>query len=237
MGKLNRAQKQVQIASARLPQIGTVIRDENGSFTVGPIPGIGGPFDTAASFVQAWAAHIQYPYDQNYIRGCVPPHFIDKILEGIEKLPKRLAELAISGKYFKTGGPFPIRHTDLWHSNIVVTTMFNVLGVIDWEGAYTVPWELIDAPRFLYTIPRLLNPPEQYSEDGEPLDQDEIVQWAEKANYAVMVRQAEQIANTDHMLSNVLSDKDSQDLAATFHLFGEGKIGLYSRALDYFESK
>lgn len=47
---LTRAHAQVQIASARLSQIGTVTRTTDGGFIAGPIPGIGGPFDTAASF-------------------------------------------------------------------------------------------------------------------------------------------------------------------------------------------
>uniref|UniRef100_A0A8H7NMP7 Uncharacterized protein n=1 Tax=Bionectria ochroleuca TaxID=29856 RepID=A0A8H7NMP7_BIOOC len=52
---------QVQIASARLPQIGTVSRSQDGSFTVGPIPGLGVPFNTAASFIRAWSANAKYP--------------------------------------------------------------------------------------------------------------------------------------------------------------------------------
>ncbi|CAG9946352.1 unnamed protein product [Clonostachys rosea f. rosea IK726] len=54
-------QRRVQIESARLPQIGTVSRSQDGSFTVGPIPGLGVPFNTAASFIRAWFANAKYP--------------------------------------------------------------------------------------------------------------------------------------------------------------------------------
>lgn len=166
----------------------------------------------------------------------MPPNVAEEMLLGARTLPERLAELAVCGKLFNIGGPFAIRHADFWHHNVVVTEGFDVLGVIDWEGAYTVPWELIDAPRFLNTSPRLLNPPEQYTNLGEPLDQDEIRSWEEKAEYASMVREAECEAGMDHKLSAMLADKDAQDLAATFHLFGGGKMGLYSRVLDFFEN-
>ncbi|KAI5861921.1 hypothetical protein GGS23DRAFT_573791 [Durotheca rogersii] len=227
----------VQIASARLPQIGTVTRDAYGGFIVGPIPGIGGPFETAASFIQAWAATIKYPYNEDYLRQSVPSSVVDEILKGVDEFPGRLAKLASSGKYFTSKGPFPIRHADLFHSNVIVTKTFNVLGVIDWEGACTVPWELVDAPCFLSTIPRLLNPPEQYDEAGRPLDSDEVGMWADEEAYAAMVREAERNAHADHRLSNMLADKDAQDLARTIHLFPQGKAGFYGRALDYFENK
>lgn len=227
---------QVQIASARLPQIGTVARDADGNFIAGPIPGLGGPFDTAASFVRAWASRVAYPYDEEYIRRNVPPPLVDEIVRGVSGLPSRVAKLAAAGTYFTAEGPFPVRHADLYHSNIIVTKTFDVLGVIDWEGAHTVPWELVDAPRFLTTVPRRLNPPDMYRE-GRPLDKDEASRWEDREAYAEMVYQAELAANADHKLSGVLADSDAQDLAGTLHLFTEGKLGLYGQALEYFESK
>ncbi|KAJ8129924.1 hypothetical protein O1611_g3704 [Lasiodiplodia mahajangana] len=227
----------VQITSVRLPQIGTVARDADGSFTTGPIPGIGGPFNTAASFMQAWVAKIRFPYNEDYIRKCIPPFLVDEILKGVNDLPGRLAKLAASDKYFTSQGPFPIRHADLFHSNVIVNKAFEVLGVIDWEGACTVPWELSDAPCFLKTVPRLLNLPEQYSESGLPLDQDEAGRWADEEAYSVMVREAEQSARVDHKLSQMLANRDAQDLTGILYLFTQGKMGFYGRALDYFENK
>ena len=59
---------QVQIASARLPQIGTVIRNADGSFGVDLIPGVGGPFNSAAAFIQALASSMKFPYEESYLR-------------------------------------------------------------------------------------------------------------------------------------------------------------------------
>lgn len=227
---------QVQIASARLHQIGTVTRAKNGNFTAGPIPGVGGPFDTAASFIQAWAAKIRYPYNEEYLSKHVPSSLIDEIVKGVNEFPNRVAKLAASGKCFVSKGPFPIRHADLFPSNIIVTKTFHVLGVIDWEGACTMPWELVDAPLSISTVPLLLNPPEHYDEAGQPRDQDEARRWADERAYAVMVREAEKEAHADHWLSNMLANRDAQDLAGIIHLFAQGKIGFYGRALDHFES-
>ena len=91
---------QVQIASARLPQIGTVIRNADGSFGVGPIPKIGGPFDSAAAFIQALAASLKFPYEESYLRQVLPPSVIDQVVEGSNEFPSRLASLARSGKHF-----------------------------------------------------------------------------------------------------------------------------------------
>ncbi|KAI1382560.1 uncharacterized protein F4822DRAFT_423470 [Hypoxylon trugodes] len=111
------------------------------------------------------------------------------------------------------------------------------LGVIDWEGAYTVPWELSDAPLFLKTVPRLLNLPEQYDKAGWPLDKDEIGRWEDERTYSTMVQEAEQNVRTDNKLSRMLINRDIQDLAGIIYLFMQGKMGFYGKALDYFESR
>ncbi|KZL76510.1 protein kinase-like domain protein [Colletotrichum tofieldiae] len=209
----------VQIASARLLKIGTVIRNVDSSFTVGPIPGIRGPFDTAASFIQEWATRVKFPYDESYLQEVLPPL------------------LASDGKQFTRKGPFPIRHNDLFHSNVIVTKDYGVLGVIDWENSYAVPWELINAPWFLNTVPRLLNRPDQYDNAGRPLAKDEAGQWADEEAYADLVREAELDARTDHKLSQILSNRNSRAMAAIIHLFSQGKMGFYGRVLDYFEAK
>lgn len=67
-----------------------------------------------------------------------------------------------------------------------------MLGVIDWEDATTVPWELVDTPCVLSTVPRLLNPSEQYDDAGQPLDPNVARMWGDRVAYAAMVQEAEQ---------------------------------------------
>jgi hypothetical protein len=47
---------QVDLSGIQLPKIGTIIAmNADGKFQQGPIPGLGGPFDTVTEFFQAWA--------------------------------------------------------------------------------------------------------------------------------------------------------------------------------------
>lgn len=39
-------------------------------------------------------------------------------------------------------GPFPLDYDDFFHNNLMVDeNSFDVIGIIDWEGACTVPWD------------------------------------------------------------------------------------------------
>jgi hypothetical protein len=128
-------------------------------------------------------------------------------------------------------GPFPVCHTDLMHSNIVVDNKYKVLGIIDWEGACTLPWELVEYPLFLDTLPRVFNTPDKYAAKGEPLEADTRQCWNDRKEYLEMVRSAE---NTDHRLSESLRDPKGQSLAYAIRLFNLGNLGFYDRILDQF---
>ncbi|KAI9784714.1 MAG: hypothetical protein M1816_000717 [Peltula sp. TS41687] len=53
---------QVQMSAIRFPKIGAIIKCRDGTYSVGPLPGIGGPFDSAAQFFEAWATKAKFPY-------------------------------------------------------------------------------------------------------------------------------------------------------------------------------
>lgn len=226
---------QVQIASARLPQIGAVKREADGSFSVGPIPGIGGPFDTAASFIQALAAVMKHRLDDDQVRQHCPPWILNEILKGHKEFPSRLGKLAASGKHFTREGPFPIRHPDLTQCNIIVSKTLDVLGVIDWDRAYAMPWELIDFPSIFWTTTSHLISPEL--NPGQPANPGEAKGIADMMLYVSMLRDAEREAHTDHRLSDVLGDTEAHELGGIIHSFRSGKIGTYGRAMDYYENK
>ncbi|KAK4196257.1 hypothetical protein QBC40DRAFT_313936 [Triangularia verruculosa] len=57
----------VQITSIRLPKIGKIVRNREGGYELGPLPGIGGPFDTAAAFFEAWANKVKFKWDDETI--------------------------------------------------------------------------------------------------------------------------------------------------------------------------
>lgn len=54
----------------QLPKIGTILRhNPDGSFEQGPIPGIGGPFETASDFFKAWAARAELGLSEERLRA------------------------------------------------------------------------------------------------------------------------------------------------------------------------
>lgn len=128
---------QVEIASVRFPRIGSVIRLSDGTYSVGPIPGIGGPFDSAADFFKAWAKGAKFPYNENTIRERTPSEHVAEILKSIKDFPLKLLNFA--QHYYFQEGPFPIIHTDLYKSNILIDSEYRIQSVIDWENAIITP--------------------------------------------------------------------------------------------------
>ena len=65
--------------------------------------------------------------------------------------------------------PFPVPR-QLWHNNIVVDDHYRVLGVFDWEDAYTAPWETLEFPLILCVTPRPIDIPDNYDVEGKPIN-------------------------------------------------------------------
>lgn len=216
------------MTSLRLPKIGAIVRREDGGYETGPIPGIGGPFDTAAAFFEAWADKIKFKLDKETItqmmqRGPVSAEEVIKITDEFPSQIKSMAKLLP----FRNEGPFPLCHDDFLHSNIMVDeASFNVTGIIDWEGACTVPWGLISYPEFLQVMPRSFDLPQHYDRDGQPLEESVREKWREQRDYVEMVKAAE---GEDNLLSTSLSSNLNQALAYSYGAFTNGKLGFYDR--------
>lgn len=128
-------------------------------------------------------------------------------------------------------GPFPLDHDDFLHSNIMVDEEnFNVTGIIDWEGACTVPWELIAFPDFLETMPVSFGLPKNYDQNGQPLDKEVQLTWCEREEYIEMVKLLE---GQDDLLSACLGSKRSQAIAYLYGAYiSVGKLGAYDRVIE-----
>jgi hypothetical protein len=124
------------MSNITFPRIGTPVRLADGTINMEPIPGIGGPFDTASEFIRAWAATAEFPLSDERVRECCDLHddeLSDEVLASIRTFPTKLSEMAdlVAGPY--DNGPFPLVHVDYGHNNIIVDAQYNMLGVIDWE--------------------------------------------------------------------------------------------------------
>jgi hypothetical protein len=54
--------------TVRMPKIGSIFKRHDGTCDIGPIPDLGGPFDTATAFFRAWAARAKFPTSEENIR-------------------------------------------------------------------------------------------------------------------------------------------------------------------------
>lgn len=218
----------------RFPKIGSIIRRDDGSYDVGPIPGIGGPFETASEYLEAWANHVKFPFSEHTIRKRVPPELADELVSSIQDFPVQLRALAKQGK-FSEEGPFPLYHTDLMHSNIIIDKDYKILAMIDWENAHTVPWEIIEFPLFLSTVPPPMDAPWKYDENGEPKDEKTRRRRLERQQYIDNVKEAEEVHSFDSRLSRTLADRHLQNFATTVKLYlVPGKLGFYHKTLEPF---
>ncbi|KIH94918.1 hypothetical protein SPBR_03758 [Sporothrix brasiliensis 5110] len=229
----------VQMTSLRLPQIGTIRKTANGTFEAGPIPGIGGPFDTATDFFLAWADHVQFPRQPSEIvdiMGGAPEteHVLHAVETFLDRFRAVVPQFVARSSRGRDTGPFPLCHPDFLHSNIIVAgdDDYTVLGVIDWEGACTLPVELIRFPRFLDAMPRRFGRPSHYGPDGLPRDEDERQLLRERREYVQMVAEWEAREGTDHTLSICLADENAQALSYVMEAFDGGKMGFYDDLLD-----
>ncbi|KAK1691620.1 kinase-like domain-containing protein [Colletotrichum godetiae] len=224
------AECHIQMTSMRLPKIGTIIRNEDGEYESGPIPGIGGPFDTAAAFFEAWADKVDFKLDKETITQMMQrsPVSAAEMTRIVEEFPSQIKSMAKQLDLYNNG-PFPLCHDDFLHSNILVDeASFNVTGVIDWEGACTVPWVLVAYPEFLQVMPRSFDLPQHYDEDGQPLKESVRERWSEQRDYVDMVKSVER---EDNLLSACLSSNLNQALAYSYGAFTTGKLGFYDRVV------
>ena len=93
---------------------------------MGPIPGFGGPFKSAAEYFTAWA-NLHKPNI-----GLKPQQNQD--------FPARLEKIALKLSTHDAG-PFSLVHVDFGSYNILVDDDYNICSIIDWDCASVLPIE------------------------------------------------------------------------------------------------
>lgn len=197
------------MAAVRFPKIGSIIKLSDGTYYVGAIPGIGGP------------------YNEDTIRQGTPPEYVDEIWESINEFPSRLANFAQHHSLRR--GPFPIIHTDLYKSNILVDSEFCFQGVIDWENAIVAPWEMVEFIKDLSIVPPVMDGPLYHEEESD------LEMLAERKRYIQAVQEVEEARQLDNKLSETLGDCRTQNLTHAIWLYLEGRIGFYSGICELFQ--
>lgn len=160
----------------------------------------------------------------------------EKIITQINQFPPRVGELA-SKISARDQGPFPLFHVDFGHNNIVVDDDYNVLGVIDWEHASSLPWECIYFPWTMSVVPAPMVP-DNYDKDGLPIDSSTRTKLDEQKEYINTVQETEQIKGLSPDLSTTLANQASQYLAFAMKLYIEdGICGQYANVLDVHQKR
>ena len=149
----------------------------------------------------------------------------------IDEFPSRIHNLAATIPLLNEG-PFPLYHPDFSLANIIVNDNYKILGVIDWEDASTVPWDLVHSPFSL--SPKELRGPRVHEENGEYKWKEVRRQQCVKRNqYLDLVREAELFLDLPSALSDILADEAAQDLAMALREWNVHKCGgFYTRVLD-----
>ena len=223
---------QTEISSITFPKIGAIIRLEDGTYDVGPLPDLGGPFDTVTEYLEAWAEAAESRFtDFSQAEVCCGQYY-NEILIQIANFPRKLGEVAASIP-IRNHGPFPLFHPDFGHNNMIIDDDYNILGVIDWEHACSLPWECMRFPSILAVIPRPMDAPWKYDENGIATDEDTKSTVDDCTVYISKVQEVERREGLSSLLSAFLADEGCQDLAYAMKLYTEDKkYGFYTNILD-----
>jgi hypothetical protein len=208
------------MSSVRFPKIGSIIKLDDETYSVGAIPGIGGPFDTAADFFQHWAKWAKFGSNDAAVEERTPPERLDAVRQSIKEFPSQLSGFA--QRHFFHTGPFPVFHTDLHRSNVLIDSEHRVLNLIDWENAIVGPWEMVEFIKNLTVVPMEMEGPSYCEGDYN---------WklsAERTAYLEVIKKIKGDKQLDNKLSTVLGDQRSQNLAQACWLYLEGRIGYYT---------
>ena len=69
------AKYQAEISSITFPKIGSIVRLPDGTYDVGPLPKLGGPFRTATEYLQAWAKHARFYGGTDWLKDNCGAHW------------------------------------------------------------------------------------------------------------------------------------------------------------------
>jgi hypothetical protein len=78
----------------RLPKIGTIVRNNDGSYDISPLPDIGGPFETATAFYSVWTAHAKFLKSRDRIQKSMKSGLVNEVLTSIADFPIKLRTVA-----------------------------------------------------------------------------------------------------------------------------------------------
>jgi hypothetical protein len=131
----------VQLSGITFPLLGSFTVDDVGDNIIGPsIEPAMGPFNSSTAYFCALADHFDQIASVDSSNSEV-----DRLKKQFVAFMWRSAVLPLVDT-LDGQGPFPLRHGDLHVDNILVDAAGHIVGLIDWDNAATVPWEVFAVP-------------------------------------------------------------------------------------------
>jgi hypothetical protein len=210
---------QVQLSSLGMNKIGLVFRNPDGTFRVGPIPNLGGPFKSATDYFRAWAKSMSSNLESE------PKCNHD--------FPYRISCMASHMSSYDRG-PFPIFHSDFGYHNFLVDNQYNVVGIIDWGGSIALPTEFLQIfPMNLQSLHEIFW---KYGPFDTPAARDlEVKERADQLQYTNSVKREETRLRMDGDLSRNLGGLGAEAME-TLLMFEQHNQNCLTKLLDLFES-
>lgn len=136
----------IQLASTRLPEIGSIVRDGSGPFVAGQLVETGtGPYSSSTEF------YAEYPLALSKSLGEQPVDGQNELLEAFRSLAASFpAPTVTPGE--RSAKSFGLANFDLNPNNILVDKDFNIIAVIDWDSVLSVPDAVLYRMLFLMGI-------------------------------------------------------------------------------------
>ncbi|KAK6000368.1 hypothetical protein QM012_003614 [Aureobasidium pullulans] len=231
------AKIQIGLSQIQSPKIGKIIGVSENGFELGPIPGIGGPFNTAAEFYKAWAENVVFDTKNDRLRK-TSGVYAEEVQASITTFQATVGRLADKIS-LRNEGPFPLFHGDFGHHNIVVDDNYHINGLIDFEFSFACPWEMISIfPLHLMTMPSAIDAPWNYDSDGNavPVYLADMLEDQKAYLKAVELEEMEQNNTSAFSLSEAMRDAPRQQFATAIWFFQESKPGFYAKLIEKYSS-
>ncbi|KAM0415906.1 hypothetical protein ACHAPT_013117 [Fusarium lateritium] len=206
---------QFQLLKTSIDQIGRLTLDSSGNIDIGPLAaafGFGGPFTLATDYFLSWAN--QGPKFKHY--NMLTPD----LQRATRSFPKRLeSTIPKLDKYAGPPGRYPIIHPDFQMQNILLNDEFEVVGVIDWEYAYSAPASVFAARANMFL---------QFNATKATLEWND-----EGAKYMVDIETIDKLDSADRLAPALTSPLAI--LGWCMQLFDEGRAVRFDQIVDRIE--
>jgi len=211
--RMSIASIQCKLAGAPLSRLGRLVLKPNGGIDIGPLPaafGFGGPFRSTADYFLSWAGYNTDFRNSHRLRD-------PSLRRAAESFPRRLKSAIETLIPAGHSSSYPILHPDFLMHNILLSDEHEIVGVIDWEYAHSVPIEVFAARTNMYAW---------FNPDRAALD------WGDEGRqYLADITSKEEDMHLSQKLSKTFGSLLG-DIGLCMQFFEEGRAVPFDSVLD-----